>query len=459
MSDGQTWGVFGGSFNPPHIGHQLLVQGLLARGVVDRILVVPCYQHAFGKDLCSLSLRCHWLSEMFEHDPRVEICGLEASLSDTLGHAPRSLELLEALAQREPSVEFRWIVGQDIIDSGETARWYRWSQIEANFRPLVVPRAGYSSQAWLPQISSTELRSAWQDPGRRAWLEPWLPKVVARYRDEGGTCWPPQASHKTPEPVWVLGQGKAGRALVAWLRAQGVNAQGFSARSLLCDEQPLNRLCQLHAPQMIWLATRKQDNAALLRRIFEAGVTVSWVVASEGAYSANDLDLTAHCPEQTRCASLHPICSLAGFPHTLQRAYFGWSGAPEFGEMLRGWLGESRLIDLNRLDEQGSHGRLAYHAACALSCNYLGALWSVASRRCAELGLDPERSRAAIAELMRGAKQNLRRYGLRQGASGALLRGQEKQVQCHQSQWQGVDAALHAALVDAMRKALSECSA
>lgn len=457
MSSERVWGVFGGSFNPPHIGHQLLVQSLLGRAVVDRVLVVPCYQHAFGKELCSLSLRCRWLDEIFQHDPRIEVSGLEASLSERLGHAPRSLEVLEALAQEHPSVRFRWIVGQDIIDSGETARWYRWPEIEKRFRPIVVARAGYSKKAWLPEISSSELRQAWGEEGRRQWLDQWLPHPVARSREESGASWPPIESQNAPKSVWVVGQGKAGRSLLAWLRMQGIPAQSFSARAILRGESAF--ATQQRAPQLIWLATRRQDNAALLQRIFEAPLPAPWMIASEGAYSEKGLDLAARCPEGTRCASLHPIGSLTGSADTLRHAYFGWSGPPEFGALLCSWLGQERLIDLNPLEQAGPEGRIAYHAACALSCNYLGALWSTARRRCESLGLDPQRSGAAIAELMRGAGENLRRYGLRKGSSGALLRGQEEQVRCHQSQWQGIDAALHAALVDAMRKALCESSA
>ena len=41
-------GILGGSFDPPHLGHLLLATTALALCDLDRVLVVPVYQHALG---------------------------------------------------------------------------------------------------------------------------------------------------------------------------------------------------------------------------------------------------------------------------------------------------------------------------------------------------------------------------------------------------------------------------
>ena len=46
--------VFGGSFNPPHVGHLLGVVYALATAPIDEVLVVPVYQHPFAKHLAPL---------------------------------------------------------------------------------------------------------------------------------------------------------------------------------------------------------------------------------------------------------------------------------------------------------------------------------------------------------------------------------------------------------------------
>ena len=49
--------VLGGSFNPPHIGHALLTSYLFARGLAERVLVAPCWDHPLGKQLIPFERR------------------------------------------------------------------------------------------------------------------------------------------------------------------------------------------------------------------------------------------------------------------------------------------------------------------------------------------------------------------------------------------------------------------
>ena len=58
-----TLGVFGGSFDPPHVAHVMAAAYALSAGAFDRLLVVPVFAHAFDKRL-----------ESFEH--RVKLCEL-----------------------------------------------------------------------------------------------------------------------------------------------------------------------------------------------------------------------------------------------------------------------------------------------------------------------------------------------------------------------------------------------
>ena len=49
--------LFGGSFNPPHVGHVLAVTYALSVGLVERVLVVPVFEHALGKRLAPFEHR------------------------------------------------------------------------------------------------------------------------------------------------------------------------------------------------------------------------------------------------------------------------------------------------------------------------------------------------------------------------------------------------------------------
>jgi hypothetical protein len=58
--------LLGGSFNPPHVGHLLLAQYVLATAPVDELWLLPTFRHAFGKDLAP-------------YDDRLAMCELVAA--------------------------------------------------------------------------------------------------------------------------------------------------------------------------------------------------------------------------------------------------------------------------------------------------------------------------------------------------------------------------------------------
>ena len=59
--------VLGGSFNPPHLGHALLTSYLFARGLADRVLVAPCWDHPLGKHLIPFERRMSWTRLALAH--------------------------------------------------------------------------------------------------------------------------------------------------------------------------------------------------------------------------------------------------------------------------------------------------------------------------------------------------------------------------------------------------------
>lgn len=147
--------VYGGSFDPPHVGHQLACVYLLEALGADEVWLVPAYKHAFHKPLSPFDCRVEMCKRMvgFLGD-RVSVQELERDLD----HGGKTLELLKALQQRHPRRSFALSVGADIL--GERERWHRWGEIEQNFPVVLLGRAGYPSSApvALPELSSSEVR-------------------------------------------------------------------------------------------------------------------------------------------------------------------------------------------------------------------------------------------------------------------------------------------------------------
>jgi len=150
--------VYGGSFNPPHVGHAMVTAWLRWTDRVDEVWLLPTFEHAFGKALLPFELRvqcCEALATAVGPWVRVE------PIESQLPVPSYTIDTLEALSREHPRHHFRVVVGADILP--ETPRWKAWDAIEESFPPIVVGRGGYPPIPGVPsfpEISSTEIRAA-----------------------------------------------------------------------------------------------------------------------------------------------------------------------------------------------------------------------------------------------------------------------------------------------------------
>jgi nicotinate-nucleotide adenylyltransferase len=170
-------GIFGGSFNPPHVAHVLAVTYALSTAPIDEILVVPVFRHPFAKDLTPFDDRLEMCRLAFGWLPRVSVSAVERDL----GGDSLTLRTVEHLAAQHPTWALRLIVGSDVLP--DLPKWHRFDRIAEIAPPLVLDRAGFSGapdRVLLPDLSSTFVRSvlASGDDGaaRRT-----LPRAVLEY--------------------------------------------------------------------------------------------------------------------------------------------------------------------------------------------------------------------------------------------------------------------------------------
>jgi len=150
--------IYGGSFNPPHMGHQMACLELLEGLGAARVLVIPAAVHPFGKPLADFSHRtamCQVMAEPF--GGRVEVSEIEARLAGS----GRTFDTLVHLREARPEERLALAVGADVLQ--ETAAWYRWEEITRMVTVAVLGRQGYPTPpdnniVALPAISSTDIR-------------------------------------------------------------------------------------------------------------------------------------------------------------------------------------------------------------------------------------------------------------------------------------------------------------
>lgn len=135
---GMVVGLFGGSFNPPHQGHQLVAEIALRRLGLQQLwwMVTPGNPLKSRNDLAPLSERLE-ASERLARltDPRIRVTAFEQSLGTS--YTARTLEHVKA---RNTGVHFVWIMGADNLAGFH--RWQRWQKIATTFPIAVIDRPG-----------------------------------------------------------------------------------------------------------------------------------------------------------------------------------------------------------------------------------------------------------------------------------------------------------------------------
>jgi len=150
--------IYGGSFDPPHLGHVLSIAWALSTGEVDAVWIVPTWKHPFNKahgaPFEDRMAMCELAFALFRD---VEVSDIERRLDGV----SRTLNTLDALASKHPDARFRLLVGSDVLPT--TDRWHRWDDVVRLAPPLVVGREGYpvpeGCPISIPNVNSTEIRS------------------------------------------------------------------------------------------------------------------------------------------------------------------------------------------------------------------------------------------------------------------------------------------------------------
>lgn len=160
-------GIFGGSFNPIHIGHLALANYLCENGYVDELWFLVSPQNPFKQNqtLLADSLRLKLVQAAIKDYPRFRASDFEFAL-------PRpsyTVTTLRKLSETYQDRDFRLIVGADNWVSFD--RWKSPEEIISEYHVLVYPRYGYDIPEQLPwnvevvdspvmEVSSTFIRES-----------------------------------------------------------------------------------------------------------------------------------------------------------------------------------------------------------------------------------------------------------------------------------------------------------
>lgn len=144
----QTLAVFGSAFNPPSLGHRSVLERLTN---YDEVLLLPSYNHAWGKNMLDYSLRCDLVSAFIDDisQDNLVLSTLEQDIA--VGDEPiTTYAVLVEIQKRYPNHQITFVIGPDnFLNFG---KFYKSKEILSQWEVLACPET-------LP-IRSTLIREA-----------------------------------------------------------------------------------------------------------------------------------------------------------------------------------------------------------------------------------------------------------------------------------------------------------
>lgn len=174
-------GIFGGSFNPIHVGHLVLAETARETLSLDRLVFIPAGQppHKKGRDLAPGRDRLEMARLATQHHPAFIVSDIELSRPG----ASYSIDTVNALRGPVPQAKFFLLVGEDML----SVRWKDWAQLKRACTVVAAKRPGAKGSrqqgvTWLPmpllEISSTDIRKRAKAGRSIRYL---VPSAVERY--------------------------------------------------------------------------------------------------------------------------------------------------------------------------------------------------------------------------------------------------------------------------------------
>ena len=145
--------IFGGSFDPPHVGHLLAAEDAIDRLALDRIVLVPAATQPLkaGRAMATAEQRLAMVRLLVADDARFEVSPMEvdrAGLSFTV-------DTLESFSAMYPAAERYLLLGADVLAT--FAQWREPERVLELARLVVLEREGDHPAALPPGVEANTL--------------------------------------------------------------------------------------------------------------------------------------------------------------------------------------------------------------------------------------------------------------------------------------------------------------
>jgi nicotinate-nucleotide adenylyltransferase len=184
-------GLFGGSFDPPHLGHLLLAEQACETLALDKLIFIPAYHSPFksSDQATSIETRCELTQLAINDNPRFELSIFEAERKET----SFTIDTLRHFKSEYPSDTLYLMVGADAFaafkDWKEPDEIVKLAKLAIALRPdspqdiSGLPYAEHTTILAMPliDISSTDIRQRVKEGRSILYHVPWQVKTFIDY--------------------------------------------------------------------------------------------------------------------------------------------------------------------------------------------------------------------------------------------------------------------------------------
>ena len=176
-------GIFGGTFDPPHVGHLLVAVDAVEQLTLDRLVFVPTATQPLKLDVVRATAvqRLAMVRLLAADDARFDVDPIEIERPGL----SYSVDTLAEYARREPGAKRFFLVGADVIRSFD--KWREPERVlslakmvvlKRDDAPVALPVGATALRSRRVDVSSTEIRAR---VAARQSLRGFVPEPVAAY--------------------------------------------------------------------------------------------------------------------------------------------------------------------------------------------------------------------------------------------------------------------------------------
>ncbi len=129
-------GIFGGSFDPVHLGHLNAARQILEKKICDKIWFMPCYGNPLKKKLSKAEQRKKMVLLAIENEKNMELSDFELKKEKTTF----TVDTVKELKQKFPEHEFFFVIGSKVLK--EIPKWKNYKKLLKEVKLVIAPMPG-----------------------------------------------------------------------------------------------------------------------------------------------------------------------------------------------------------------------------------------------------------------------------------------------------------------------------